>query len=79
MSALTGSGFDTLLAVLGDRLAGTTATVDLLVPFERGDVLARVHREGEVVEERATEGGMAVRARLDETAVGHLTPYLVSP
>ncbi len=79
VSALTGSGFDTLLAVLGDRLAGTTATVDLLVPFERGDVLARVHREGEVVEERATEGGMAVRARLDETAVGHLTPYLVSP
>ncbi len=78
VSALTGSGFDTLLAVLGDRLAGTTATVDLLVPFERGDVLARVHREGEVVEERATEGGMAVRARLDETAVGHLTPYVVS-
>ena len=79
VSALTGDGIGTLLAVLGDRLAGTTATVDLLVPFERGDVLARVHREGEVVEERATEGGMAVRARLDETAVGHLTPYVVSP
>ena len=79
VSALTGDGIDDLLAVLGDRLAGSTATVDLLVPFERGDVLAQVHREGEVVEERATEGGMAVRARLDETAVGHLTPYLVSP
>ena len=79
VSALTGEGIDTLLAVLGDRLAGTTTTVDLLVPFERGDVLARVHREGEVVEERATEGGMAVRARLDEAAVGHLTPYLVAP
>jgi GTP-binding protein HflX len=79
VSALTGEGIDTLLAVLGDRLARTTATVDLLVPFGRGDVLARVHREGEVVEERATEGGMAVRARLDETAMGHLTPYVVSP
>ena len=79
VSALTGDGIDDLLAVLGDRLAGSTATVELLVPFERGDVLAQVHREGEVVEERATEGGMAVRARLDETAVGHLTPYLVAP
>ncbi|MBL8776252.1 MAG: GTPase HflX [Acidimicrobiales bacterium] len=79
VSALTGDGIDDLLAVLGDRLAGSTSTVELLVPFERGDVLAQVHREGEVVEERATEGGMAVRARLDETAVGHLTPYVVAP
>ncbi|MCB1004533.1 MAG: 50S ribosome-binding GTPase, partial [Acidimicrobiales bacterium] len=79
VSARTGLGIDHLVEVLGDRLARATELVDLLVPFERGDVLARVHREGEVVEERATEGGMAVRARLDETAAGRLTPYVVTP
>lgn len=77
VSALTGQGIDRLVLTLGDRLQRATTTVDLLVPFDRGDVLARVHREGEVVEERATEGGMAVRARLDEAGVAHLTPYLV--
>ncbi len=47
--------------------------------FERGDVLAKVHRDGDVVEEQATEGGMAVRARLDDAALAALTPYLVAP
>lgn len=78
VSALTGDGIDRLVLTLGDRLAATTSTVELLVPFERGDVLAKVHRDGEVVEERATEGGMAVRARLDDAALARLTPYVVS-
>ncbi len=77
VSALSGKGIDRLVLTLGDRLQRATTTVDLLVPFDRGDVLARVHREGDVVEERATEGGMAVRARLDEAGLAHLTPYLV--
>ncbi|HMQ26418.1 MAG TPA: GTPase HflX, partial [Acidimicrobiales bacterium] len=59
ISARTGDGIDRLLLTLGDRLAATTSTVDLIVPFERGDVLAKVHRDGEVVDEQATEGGMA--------------------
>ena len=79
ISALTGEGIDRLLLVLGDRLAAATSTVELLVPFERGDVLAKVHRDGDVVEEQATEGGMAVRARLDDAALAALTPYLVAP
>ena len=78
ISALTGDGIDRLLLTLGDRLAAATSTVELLVPFERGDVLAKVHRDGEVVEERATEGGMAVRARLDDAALAALTPFVVT-
>lgn len=78
ISALTGDGIDRLLLTLGDRLAAATSTVELLVPFERGDVLARVHRDGDVVEERPTEGGMAVRARLDDAALAALTPYVVT-
>ncbi len=78
ISALTGDGIDRLLLTLGDRLAAATSTVELLVPFERGDVLARVHRDGDVVEERPTEGGMAVRARLDDAAMAALTPYVVT-
>ncbi len=78
LSARTGEGIDRLLLLLGDRLHRETTTVDLLVPFGRGDVLARVHREGEVLEERATEGGMAVRARLDEAGVAHVTSFVVS-
>jgi GTP-binding protein HflX len=49
VSALTGEGIDTFLAVLGDRLRSITRVVELLIPYERGDLLAAVHREGEVL------------------------------
>jgi len=65
ISALTGAGIDVLLRTIGDRLRALTDVVDLLIPYERGDLLAAVHREGEVVAESHEEGGVRVRARLD--------------
>ena len=38
---------------------------ELVVPFERGDVVAALHREGEVLLEQHEEGGTRLRARLD--------------
>ena len=35
-------------------------------PYDRGDVLAAVHREGEVLVEQHEDGGTRVRARLDD-------------
>ena len=78
ISALTGAGIEHLLLTIGDRLRIQTAVVDLLIPFDRGDVLAEVHREGEVLEERVSEGGMALTARLDEAASAKLQPWLVA-
>ena len=48
----------TCCSPIGDRLRSTTTVVDLLIPFDRGDVLAEVHREGEVLAEEVGEGGM---------------------
>ena len=68
ISARTGEGVDVLLRVLGDRLRGSDRVVQLVVPWARGDVLAAIHREGEVVgqsdgEESATLAGGARRRR----------------
>ena len=49
VSAITGEGTDQFLRVLGDRLRTLTAIAELEIPYDRGDVLASVHREGEVV------------------------------
>jgi GTPase len=67
VSALTGDGVDVLLRTIGDRLRALADVVELLIPYERGDLLAAVHREGEVVSETHEEGGIKVRARLDDT------------
>ena len=42
-----------LLEALGERLRAQRSVVELEIPFARGDVLAAVHREGEVLEEDA--------------------------
>jgi GTP-binding protein HflX len=78
LSATTGDGVDRLLATIGDRLRSLTTVVELLIPFERGDLLAAAHRAGEVLEEAPGEGGMHLRGRFDDAAVGRFREFVVS-
>ena len=50
VSSLTGAGTDDLLRTLGDRLRTLTEVVELLIPYDRGDLVAAAHREGEVLD-----------------------------
>jgi GTP-binding protein HflX len=77
VSALTGEGLDGLLRTIGDRVRSLTKVTQLIIPFERGDILAAVHREGEVVLTQEVEGAMLVRARLSEASVGRLREFVV--
>ena len=77
VSAHSGQGIDELLLAIGDRLRAMTTIAELLIPFERGDILAQVHREGQVLVESAEEGGMRLRARLEEDSLGRLSEYVL--
>jgi GTP-binding protein HflX len=77
ISARTGAGVDDLVRTIGDRLRSLTTEVELVVPFGRGDVMAALHREGEVLVEEADERGMRYRARLEPSAAGRFADYLV--
>ena len=78
VSAATGEGIDELLGAIGDRMRRVAREVELVVPWDRGDVLAGVHREGQVLDTTATEEGMRVRARLEPSSVGALSRYVVN-
>ena len=77
VSALTGEGIEDFLRVLGDRLRAITAVVELMVPYERGDILAAIHREGEVVSTFHDAQGVRVRARLADASAGRLAEFVV--
>jgi len=77
VSAVTGEGIDEFLQVLGDRLRSIAKVVELVVPYERGDVLASIHREGEVVSTFHEDEGIRVRARLSEASAGRLAEFVV--
>jgi GTP-binding protein HflX len=78
VSARTGEGTDELLHALGVQLRVADRVVELLVPFERGDVLAAVHREGEVVDEAHGEGATVVHVVLDEAGRARFRQFLAS-
>ncbi|MFP3906352.1 MAG: GTPase HflX [Acidimicrobiales bacterium] len=77
VSATTGDGIDACLATMSERLRSLTHLVELMVPFGRGDVLAAVHREGEVLDEHAAEAGMRLRARLDDASWARLSEFVI--
>ena len=76
-SALTGEGLDELLLVIGDRMRALTTVYELLIPYDRGDIVATVHREGEVVSIANEENAMRIRARLADASAGRLSEFLV--
>ena len=77
VSAVTGDGIDEFLRELSDRLRALTNVVELLVPYERGDIVAAIHREGEVLVEAHEDGGTRLRARLDSAATGAFAAFVV--
>jgi GTP-binding protein HflX len=79
VSARTGEGIDALLQAAADRVRALATVVELLVPYTRGDVLAAVHREGEVVSRSNEEGGVRVRARLEAASAGRLAEFVAEP
>src|SRR5207249_1691643 len=64
VSAATGDGVTEMLERIAARLRVLAPVVELLVPYDRGDVVAALHRDGEVLLEAHGEGGTRLRARL---------------
>ena len=78
ISALTGAGTSDFLQALADRLRAMATVIELLVPYERGDVIASVHREGEVVSTSNEADGIRIRARLAGASSGRLSEFIVA-
>lgn len=77
VSAATGDAVTHLLQALSDRVRALTAVTELLIPYDRGDMVAAVHREGEVLVEVHEANGTRLRARLDEAGVGHFRSFIL--
>jgi GTP-binding protein HflX len=78
VSARTGQGIDELLVAMGDRLRVGDRVVELDIPWARGDVLAAVHREGEIVKEVAGEQSTRIQVVLDDVGRSRFAEFLAS-
>ena len=78
ISAATGTGLDVFLRTLGDRLRALTTVYTLEIPYDRGDILAAMHREGEVVSVLDGDAAWTARARLSDASAGRLGDFVVA-
>ncbi len=76
LSAVSGEGIDGLLEAVGERLRLLSRTVEMVVPYERGDVVASLHRHGEVLSEDHEADATRIRVRLPDPEVNRFADFL---
>ena len=64
ISAHTGDGIDRLRSRMGELVEPTDATVDVTIPYDRGDLVARVHADGRIDATEHTDAGTRIKARV---------------
>ena len=75
VSALTGEGIDELVAMIEAQLPHPQLDIKATVPYDRGDLLARAYREGNVLSRTDTEAGTVIIAKVPQALANVLEEY----
>lgn len=76
ISAQEDQGLEELLHRLEAELSKLRVETTLEIPFDRGDVVSRVHEQGDVLEETYAENGTHITARLPRESLDELAPFV---
>jgi GTP-binding protein HflX len=75
VSARTGEGLPRLLERLAHELQDGLQVVDLLIPHDRYELIAQLHRTSQVVEEKHEDDGTRIRAAVPPALMPAVEPY----
>jgi GTPase len=75
VSARTGGGLGDVRLAIEARLPRPAVDLMVEIPYQRGDLVARIHERGEVISTTHVERGTVLRVRVDEVLAAELGPY----
>jgi GTPase len=75
VSARTGEGLDVLRRRMAELAVPTDTAVDVVIPYHRGDLVARVHADGRVQESEHHAEGTRIRARVPVALAARLREF----
>ncbi len=78
VSARTGDGLALLLSEIERLLPQLSCEVNVVVPYSRGDLLARAHQEGEVLHVEHTGAGSQLAARVPPGLAAEFDRFVVA-
>lgn len=77
VSARTGEGLDELLARIAELLPAPEVELTLLVPYDHGEVISRLHVQGRVLATDYREDGTLVTALVHPARVDELSSFVI--
>jgi GTP-binding protein HflX len=78
VSAKTGVGLEELREAIESRLPKPAVELSVRIPYDRGELVDRVHRTGEVLAWSHAAGGTQVRARVSGDLAAELVKYRIT-
>lgn len=76
ISAASGYGLDNLKNAISERIAAMRHPVEMLIPYDKGNVLSILHSQGQVESEEYLENGVKVVCLLDSTLFARVNKML---
>lgn len=76
ISAAGGYGLDNLKNAISERIAAMRHPVEMLIPYDKGNVLSILHSQGQVESEEYLENGVKVVCLLDSTLFARVNKML---
>jgi GTPase len=77
VSARTGEGIETLRRRMAELAVPTATAVDVVIPYDRGDLVARVHADGRVQHSEHNTDGTRIKARVPLALAASLRAFSV--
>jgi GTPase len=75
VSALNGDGIDELLACIGENLLLQFVALDVLIPYNHGELVALFHKYGTIEQESYEESGTHLRGYMPLNHSGPFSPF----
>ena len=78
ISAMTGEGLPELLARIEEAFDEQLVSLEILLPYQRGDLLGQIHQRGVIIREAHELTGTRLSVRVPGDLAPRLEPYTVS-
>jgi len=78
ISALTGYGLDELIALIQDNLPVKMHRVNLMLPYNQGNMYSMLHEESNILSEEFTPDGIKMEVEVDDKLLGKVKSFMHS-
>lgn len=77
LSALNGTGIQSLLNAVDNALPKTHTDARLLIPFDKGSIIAEIRKDGVIKSEKFTENGTLIEASVNIRELEKIKQYIM--